>query len=123
MTIDIEYVPNRTETARELVGEPADDETVLRTIEEEDANGVTHTTYEVETEITITTEKYRIHTAGARGSTSWFYVVEENETGEWEVTKREQSDGRTNRRIHKQPESTAAVRDALSEQHDIEVIN
>lgn len=123
MTVEIEYVPNRTETVEEIVDEPRDDETVLSTVEEEDANGVVHRYTKVEKEIVVTREQYRVYTAPARGSKSWFYIVEENDEGGWEVTTKQVDHGRANRTVNKKPESTEAVRDALADQYDIELVN
>lgn len=116
MAIDIEHVRPQTETVHEIVSEPEDSDTVLRQIEERDL-------YEVEREITVVEEQYRIHTAGARGSKSWTYVVEQNDNDEWEVTQKTMNHGRANQTLKQTPESTEAVREAMRDRHGIELVN
>lgn len=116
MAIDIEHIRQQTETVHEIVSDPEDGDTVVRQLEERDL-------YEVERERTMVNEHYRVYTAGARGSKSWTYVIEQNDDDEWEVTQKTLNHGRANQTLKQKPRSTEAVREAMRERHGIELAN
>lgn len=124
MAIDTEHVPHRTEYIEEIMqSEPPAEYEVLESWTETYDDAPDRDLYRIRREITVSSECYRVWTAGAKGSKRWTYIVEQNDNDDWEVTSKEMYHGRWNRTEQKTPESTDAVRDALRERHGIEVIN
>jgi hypothetical protein len=110
--IDVEYVPEVTEDAIDIVPEPGDGDTVIEPVER--PNGGTF--YRVEREIVVQKEKYIVHTRDGTGSEVRHYHVE-REDGEWELTRIRKVPNRGHPTIvpKRRAELTPGVREALTE--------
>lgn len=119
MAIEIEHVPQRSETVHEIVAEPEDDDEVISTAEQRG-----RTLYKVKREVTIREERYIVRTVDAMGKESRTYFVEQNEDGEWRVTKLRKNANRGYlKKMARNPKSTETVREALKDRHGIELVN
>lgn len=119
MTVEIEHVPRQTETVLDITSNPDDDDDVVS--EKDTHQG---TMYQVEREIVATEEQYIVTTKDGMGKMVTTYWVEENDDGDWEVTKRRKSPNRGHPTVKERGDlSTETVREALREQAGIEVVN
>jgi len=123
MSVETQHIPERTEAVTELAGDPDDvPGEVIKANKKTDDRG--REVYEVTHEITVQEEAYAVYTADAQGKESRTYTINENDDGEWEVVELRKSPNRGHATTTKRnARSTPAVREAMQEIHDIELVN
>ena len=119
MPVEIEHVPERTETTQLIVGEPSDEDAVLETVEDE--------YYKVEREVTVTHEQYVVRTWDAYDEKTTYWVSQTDDGSDWYVSTKEVGSTVIHRSSHVAAEkptlSTKAVRRALREREGVTLLN
>lgn len=119
MTVEIEYVEERTETVKDVVDEVKDNDKIIGKVTQGDRELT-----QVKRTIVITEEQYIVHTSDGTGKESRSYWIKQNEDEEWYVNKRRINPNRGHSKVKKRGNlSTETVEKAMKEQYGIEIVD
>jgi len=122
MTVEVNHIERIEQEITKIVGDVDDFDGEVKNVSEVE-DDVGRTAHQVTGTVVMQEECYNVYTQDGMGKESRTYTVEQNDDGDWEVTRVRKSPNRGHDKVQKiNPESTQTVRDALKE-HGIEVVN